>query len=80
MINPAPPRIANGVIVALAGGNSTTHAKLIVLDARTGKELYSSKDAIPTYANRSGVALGDSHAFFTDHNNVLYSFGIALEH
>ena len=80
MVNPAPPRIANGVVVALAGGNATTHAKLLVLDAKTGKELYSSKDTIPTYANRSGVALGDSHAFFTDHNNVLYSFGIALEH
>lgn len=80
MVNPAPPRIANGTIVVLAGGNPTTHAKLVVLDARTGKELYSSKETIPTYANRSGVAVGDSHAFFTDHNNVLYSFGIALEH
>jgi len=80
MINPAPARIANGVVVALAGGNPTSHAKLSVLDAKTGKELYSSKDTIPTYTNRSGVAVGDSHAFFTDHNNVLYSFGIALEH
>jgi hypothetical protein len=80
MINPAPPRIANGVIVVLAGGNATTHAKLFALDAKTGNELYSSKDTIPTYANYSGVALGDSHAFFTDHNDVLYSFGIALEH
>lgn len=80
MVNPAPARIANGVVIALAGGNATTHATLLVLDAKTGKELYSSKDTIPTYTSRSGVAVGDSHAFFTDHNNVLYSFGIALEH
>ena len=80
IVRPAPPRIANGVLVVLAGGDAATHAKLLVLDARMGKELYSSKEAIPTYANHSGVAVGDSHAFFTDHNNVLYSFGIALEH
>ena len=80
MVNPAPARMANGTLIALAGGNATIHAKLLVLDARTGKELYSSKQLIPTYANHSGVAVGDSHAFFTDHNNVLYSFGIALEH
>jgi len=80
MVNPAPARIANGVVVALAGGDAASHAKLLVMDAKSGKELYSSKDAIATYANKSGVAFGDSHAFFTDHNGVLYSFGIALEH
>ena len=80
MVNPAPARIANGVVIALAGGNAAAHAKLFALDARTGKELFSSKETIPTYANKSGVAFGDSHAFFTDHNNTLYSFGIALEH
>jgi outer membrane protein assembly factor BamB len=80
MVNPAPPRIANGVVVALAGGDASTHAKLSVLNATTGVELYSSKDEVPTYADLSGVSVGDSHAFFTDHNNVLYSFGIGLEH
>ena len=80
MVNPAPPRIANGVLIALSGGNSSTHATLFVLNAATGAKLYSSKNQIPTYAELSGVAVADSHAFFTDHDNVLYSFGIALEH
>jgi outer membrane protein assembly factor BamB len=80
MVNPAPPRLANGVLVALAGGDKKTHATLHVLNAATGAELYTSKDEIPTYTHLSGVAIGDSHAFFTDHNNVLYSFGLALEH
>jgi outer membrane protein assembly factor BamB len=80
MVNPAPPVIANGVVVVLSSGNATTHATLYVLDAATGTELYSSKDAIPTYAHFSGVALGDGHAFFTDHENTLYSFGIGMEH
>ncbi len=80
MVNPAPPRIANGVVVALAGGDKSSSAVLHVLDASTGADLYSSKSEIPTYTEYSGVSIGDSHAFFTDHNNVLYSFGIPLEH
>jgi outer membrane protein assembly factor BamB len=80
MVNPAPPRVANGVLVGLAGGDTNTHAVLHVLNAATGKELYNSKDEIPTYTQFSGVSFGDSHAFFTDHDNVLYSFGLALEH
>lgn len=80
VVNPAPPRVANGVVVALSGGDASTHATLLMLDAATGAELYSSKSEIPTYTGPSGVAVGDGHAFFTDHNNVLYSFGIGMEH
>jgi len=80
MINPAPPRIANGVVVALAGGDRKSHAILHVLNASTGAELYSSKNEIPTYTDFSGLSIGDGHAFFTDHLNVLYSFGIGIEH
>jgi outer membrane protein assembly factor BamB len=80
MVNPAPPRVANGIVVALSSGNASTHAALYVLNASTGAELYSSKDQIPTYTEFSGVSIGDGHAFFTDRDNVLYSFGIGLEH
>ena len=80
MINPAPPRIANGLVIALAGGDRKSHAVLHVLNAATGAELYSSKNEIPTWTALSGLSIGDSHAFFTDHLNVLYSFGIGLEH
>jgi hypothetical protein len=80
LINPAPPVVANGVVIALSQGNATTHAQLYVLDATTGKELYSSGDAITTYAHMTGVSVGDGHAFFTTHDNTLYSFGIGMEH
>ena len=80
MVNPAPPRIANGVVIALSGGDASTHATLYVLNASTGEELYSSKNEIPASAELSGVSVGDGHAFFTDRDNVLYSFGIGLEH
>ena len=78
--NPAPPAIANGVVFALDGGNSTTHATLYALDAATGKQLYSSGDAIETYTHLAGMSIGDGHVFFTTHDNTLYSFGIPLEH
>jgi hypothetical protein len=80
MVNPAPPRIANGVVVALAGGSASANAQLFVLNAATGAELYSSKDQITTYTQLSGASVGDGHVFFTDHDNVLYSFGIGIEH
>ncbi len=80
LLNPAPPVITNDVVIALSSGDAQNHAVLYVLDAASGKELYSSKDEIPTYARFSGVSFGDSHAYFTDHNHVLYAFGIGMEH
>jgi outer membrane protein assembly factor BamB len=80
LVNPAPPVIANGVVIALSEGDAKNHATLYVLDADTGKELYSSGDAISTYAHLAGVAVGDGHAFFVTHDNMLYSFGIGMEH
>jgi hypothetical protein len=78
--NPAPPVIANGVVFALDGGDKSAHATLYALDAATGKELYSSGDAIETYTHLAGMSVGDGHVFFTTHDNTLYSFGIPLEH
>jgi outer membrane protein assembly factor BamB len=78
LINPAPPVIANGVVFALEGGHA--HATLYALDAATGKQLYSSGDAIGTYSRLGGMSVGDGHVFFTTHDNTLYSFGIPLEH
>ena len=78
LINPAPPVIANGVVFALEGGKG--HATLYALDAATGKQLYTSGDAIQTYSHLAGISVGDGHVFFTTHDNTLYSFGIPLEH
>jgi len=80
LVNPAPPVIANGLVLALSQGDATTHATLFVLDAATGKELYSSGDEIKTYAHMAGMAVGDGHVFFVTHDNTLYSFGIGIEH
>jgi outer membrane protein assembly factor BamB len=80
LLNPAPPAVANGVVFALDGGDASHHATLYALDAATGKQLYSSEDAIQTYTHLAGMSIGDGHVFFTTHDNTLYSFGIPLEH
>lgn len=80
MVNPGPASAAGGVVVVLANGDATTHARLLALNARSGEVLYSSRDTIPTYSILSGLSVGDGHAFFTDKDGVLYSFGIGLEH
>ena len=80
LVNPATPVIVNGVVFALEGGTPATHATLYALDAATGKQLFSSGDAIATYTHLSGLSAGDGHVFFTTHDNTLYSFGLPLEH
>ncbi len=80
LMNPAPPVIVNGVVFALAGGDASHHAILYALDAATGKQLYSSKDAVTTYTHLSGVSVADGHVFFTTHDHTLYAFGIPMEH
>lgn len=80
LVNPAPAVIGNGVLATLAEGDAKTHAKLLVLDATTGKQLFSSGETIPTYAHMAGLSMGDGHVFFTTQDDTLYSFGIGIEH
>jgi outer membrane protein assembly factor BamB len=80
MVNPSAPRIANGVVIALSQGDASTHATLLVLDAASGKQLFTSGNSVLTYSHLAGVSIGDSHVFFTTHDNTLYSFGIGIEH
>jgi outer membrane protein assembly factor BamB len=80
LTNPAPPVFANGIVFALDGGSHSAHATLYALDAATGKQLYSSGDAIQSYTSLAGVSVGDGHVFFITRDNTLYSFGIPLEH
>ena len=80
MVNPSAPRLANGVVVGLSQGDASTNATLLVLDGASGKQLFTSGNSIPTYAHLAGVSIGDSHVFFTTHDNTLYSFGIGIEH
>jgi outer membrane protein assembly factor BamB len=91
MVSPAPPVIANGVVMALATGEYTvqfggdrvknsTHAILYALDADTGKELYSSGGIVGSFTHFSGLAVADGAVYFGTYDNMFYAFGFPMEH
>jgi hypothetical protein len=71
MSNPGPPAVSHGVVYTLAG---TT---LYVLDSVTGRELWSSGDAVASAAREIAVANG--HIIFTAADNTVYCFGVPIE-
>ena len=56
------------------------HATLYALDAATGKELYSSKNAITAPAALTGITFANGRVFFGTTDSAFYAFGIAMEH
>lgn len=79
MDSPAQPAIVNGVVLVLATGSATKHATLYGLDAVTGKELFSSADAISSFVSAKGLAVANGHICLTTADDVLYCFGIPME-
>ncbi|HEY6292550.1 MAG TPA: PQQ-binding-like beta-propeller repeat protein [Terriglobia bacterium] len=55
---------------------NTKNAVLYALDAKTGKTLYSSGDAISTWTHFSGLAVADGRIYAVDHDSRLYCFGL----
>jgi WD40 repeat protein len=55
--------------------SGANHATLYVLDGSTGKELYSSREAVTSYSHRGGLAVANGRIYFTTHDNTVYSFG-----
>jgi PQQ-like domain len=77
MSSPAPAVIGSGLVFALSEGS--THATLYVLDATTGKELYSTGNQVSAPGNLTGLTIANGRVYFTTTDNTLYAFGIPLE-
>lgn len=77
MVSPAPPIVVNGVVFALSSGSKTASAVLYALNGSTGKELWNSGKAIPTYST-SGISSGQSKVYVGTHDGMLYAFGYLL--
>jgi outer membrane protein assembly factor BamB len=89
---PAPPVVANGIVFALSSGEfvrqggtaeeraaQSGHATLYALDAETGKELYSSGDAITSFTHFGALSVASGRVLFTTYDNTVYCFGIYME-
>lgn len=55
---------------------TTRHAILYALDARTGKILYNSGPTITAWTHFSGLAVDGSRVYVVDHDSNLYCFGL----
>ncbi len=54
----------------------STHAVVYALDARTGKELWSSGDDIKSFAHFTGLSLANGRVYLGTFDSILYSFGL----
>ncbi len=54
----------------------TNNAVLHALDARTGKPLYNSGDAMSTFVHFSGLAIAGSRIYTVDYDSNVYCFGL----
>jgi hypothetical protein len=57
-----------------------TRATLYALDARTGKELYSSRNLITGPASFTGLTVTTGRVYFGGLDGTLYAFGMYMEH
>jgi outer membrane protein assembly factor BamB len=57
-------------------GLNTHNAVLRALDAKTGKELYQSGEAMGSWVHFSGLAIADGRVYAVDHSSTLYCFGL----
>jgi outer membrane protein assembly factor BamB len=89
---PVSPVVVNGVVFALASGeylgeaksvqervSKSNRATLYALNAGTGKELFSSGDAVASFTHSSGLAVSRGHVCFGTWDNTLYCFGFPIE-
>ena len=55
---------------------NSTHAILYALDAESGKELYSSRDQITSFAHFGGLSLANGRVYIGTYDSTLYCFGL----
>jgi hypothetical protein len=88
---PGTPIIVNGVVFALATGETrgTTNpmarakgkpAVLYAFDGHTGKDLWNSGTTVTSPVTTSGLTTGSSQVFFATADDTLYAFGFPIDH
>jgi outer membrane protein assembly factor BamB len=95
LISPTTPIVLNDVVFAISTGafrttdpqvsaaerlQRSTPAVLYALDARTGKELWTSGRTIAASVQGVGPSGQDGQVYVVAADGTLYAFGIPLEH
>ena len=55
---------------------TTGNAVLYALDAQTGKELFSSGKAMPSFTHFGGLAVSDGRVYTTTYDGTLHAFAV----
>lgn len=66
----------NNLLTTAQRSVGTHSAKLVALDAKTGKLLYDSGNAMKSWVHFSGLAVSGGQIFAVDHESRLYCFGL----
>jgi len=77
--DPVAPVVANGIVYSLAKTAVDGPLVLRAVDALTGEELYTSKDAIKSRASSSNLAVANGHVCFSTTDSQTYCFGLPFE-
>src|SRR5207245_5265888 len=54
-------------------------AVLYALDAATGKELWSSRNTVTSFAHNGALSIANGRVYFTTYDTTLYCFGFPME-
>jgi outer membrane protein assembly factor BamB len=94
LMSPLAPIVVDGMVFAVSSGEyrggpaslsaaqraqRSVPAVLHVLDAATGKTMWSSGTKITSFA-RGGLSAGGGQVYLVTYDNHVYAFGIPLEH
>jgi hypothetical protein len=66
----------NNLLTTAQRSAGTEPAHLVALDAKTGKLLYQSGDAMKSWVHFSGLAVTGGRVYAVDHQSRLYCFGL----
>ena len=67
------------MVFAVSNGQRSAPARFYVLDAASGKPLWTSGLSITSTA-RARIAAGSGQVYLVTQDNHLYAFGIPMEH
>jgi outer membrane protein assembly factor BamB len=74
--NPQQSGPSGGVLNTAQRVKDAGHVILYVLDAITGKVLYSSGDTIKQFSHFSAPVVAGGRVFLTTHDSTLYAFSL----
>lgn len=73
----ATPELGLGANTSAIRIKNSTHATLYAFDAETGKELWSSGDAIKSFVHFGALSISNGRIYLGAFDSTLYSFGLA---